>query len=41
MKLTARQVRIIIGVLRAIIELFTELIGDKKHGKESDTGIEA
>jgi hypothetical protein len=40
MKLTAKQVRIIIGVLRAIIELFTELIGEKKHGKENHIGTE-
>jgi hypothetical protein len=40
MKLTTKQVRTIIGVLGAIIELFTELIGKKKHGKENSTGSE-
>lgn len=41
MKLTKKQVRIIIGVLSAIIDLFIELMEGHKHGKESDTGIEA
>ena len=31
MKLTNKQIRIIIGLLRAIIELFTDLIKEEKE----------
>ena len=36
MKLTNKQIRIIIGLLRAIIELFTDLIKKEKEKKSEE-----